>query len=101
MFTTAVNLPDAERQRWNNFPSTLLAVGLPGLRGPDDGVPLAGLESSYNFVAGEEPRLAVSPSPVDRSFRLRHPGVLQTRLDVAANASQAAVGPARRSATST
>ena len=96
MFTTGVNLPDAERQRWNNFPSTLLAPWVFRAFADQMTEYLSRVsESSYNFLAGEEPRLAVSPSPVDRGFRLRHPGVLQTRLDVAANASQAAVGRVR------
>lgn len=93
LFTTGVNLPDNERTRWNNFPSTLLAPWVFRAFADQMTEYLSRVsETSYNYLAGEEVRVALPPAPVDRQLLLRQP-LSQTRLDVPALAASVTIPP--------
>lgn len=93
MLTTAVNLPDSERQRWNNFPSTLLAPWVFRAFADQMTEYLSRVsEASYNHLAGEDVRVPLEPVPVDRQLLLRQP-LAQTRVDVPSQASAVVIPP--------
>jgi hypothetical protein len=97
MFTTGVNLPDSDRQRWNNLPSTLLAPWVFRAFADQMTEYLARVtEMTTNFTAGEDAILGIPAGPVDRQMFLRQPALLQTLLDVPAGATSVRVSQPHR-----
>jgi len=87
LFTTAADLPENSRERWNNLPSPLLDpwLFLSFVEQLTDFASKLG-EQSHNFLCGQTPVLPIAPAGTDRQLLLRHPDVRQSRVTVPAHA---------------
>jgi hypothetical protein len=88
MFTTAVHLPDNERNRWNNLASPNMPawVWLAFVEQMTEYLART-TDLQFNVLAGESVTLPVPPSDQDREYLLRRPEITQSRKTVPAEAS--------------